>query len=140
MEKTFEQAVAEIRAKDSRFAAPAYDFVRAGLDATVKKLGRIHAAEKRSRHISGQELCLGLRDHALERYGVMAHTLLTRWGLHRTDDFGAIVFQLVDAGVLGKTEDDSPEDFAGQFRFAESFKEPFEPGIRLRKASGTPAH
>jgi len=133
MDKSFEQAVAEIRARDARYAVAAYDFVRTGLDFTVKKTGRAVVGERRSRHISGQELCDGLREFALERYGVMSATLLKRWGLNRTDDFGAIVFQLVDAGVLGKTEDDSPEDFAHRFAFAEAFVEPFRPGIRLRQ-------
>ena len=137
MEKSFEQAVAEIRARDARYAAAAYDFVRAGLDYTVKKTGRLAPGERRSRHISGQELCDGLREFALERYGVMSATLLKRWGLRQTDDFGTIVFQLVEAGMLGKTEDDSPEDFAEQFAFNEAFVEPFIPGIRLRKPQET---
>lgn len=132
MDKSFEQVVAEIRGRDARFAPAAYDFVRTGLDYTVKKHGKATPGERRSRHISGSELCDGLREFALERYGVMSATLLKRWGLNRTDDFGAIVFQLVDAGVLGKTEDDSPDDFAAQFAFADAFVEPFRPGIRLR--------
>lgn len=132
MEKTFEQIVAEIRAADPRFAAPAYDFIRAGLDVTVKKLGRLAPHEKRSRHVAGDELCAGLRDYALDRYGVLALPLLNRWGITRTDDFGTLVFQLIDAGVLGQSEDDSPEDFAGCFRFAEAFRAPFAPKVRLR--------
>ncbi len=132
MEKTFEQAVAEIRAKDARFAAPAYDFVRAGLDFTVKKLGRMAPSERRSRHISGGELCDGLREYALDRYGVLAGALLARWGLRRTADFGAIVFQLAEAGVFGVSDDDCPEDFTGRFDFAAAFRAPFVPEIRLR--------
>lgn len=133
MEKTFEQVVAEIRAKDARYAAPAYDFMRAGLDFTVKKLGRVGAGERRSRHVSGGELCAGLRDYALDRYGVLAGTLLQRWGIRRTADFGALVFQLAEAGVFGVSEDDCPEDFAGRFDFADAFREPFRPQIRLRR-------
>lgn len=138
MEKSFEQAVAEIRSRDTRYAVAAYDFVRAGLDYTVKKTGRMAPGERRSRHISGQELCDGLREFALERYGVMSATLLKRWGLKQTDDFGTIVFQLVDAGVLGKTDEDSPDDFAHRFVFNEVFVEPFRPGIRLRKQEEQP--
>ncbi len=139
MERTFEEAVAEILAKDSRFAAPAYDFVREGLEATVKKLGRASAGERRSRHISADELCHGLRDYALERYGVLAGALLHRWGLRRTDDFGAIVFLLVEVGMFGVTEDDTPEAFSGRFDFAEAFREPFRPDIRLRRRASPEA-
>lgn len=137
MEKTFEQAVAEIRAHDTRYAVQAFELVRGGLDHTVKKHGR-QSVEKRSKHVSGGELCDGIREYALERYGVMAATLLPRWGIRQTDDFGAIVFLLVDARVLGKTEDDTPEQFAHQFSFHEAFKAPFKPGIRLRKREPEP--
>lgn len=139
MEKTFEEVVAEIRARDSRYAAPAYDFVRGGLDFTVKRLGRASAGERRSRHVSGAELCEGLRDYALERYGVLAGALLARWGLRRTADFGAIVFLLAEAGVFGVSEDDRPEHFSGCFDFAEAFRRPFTPGIRLRRRVAEPS-
>lgn len=133
MEKSFEQAVAEIRATDTRYAAKAFELVRGGLDHTVKQLHRHSPGEKRHRHVSGAELCEGIREYALERYGVMAASLLPRWGLQKTDDFGAIVFLLTDAGVFGKTDEDTPEQFAHRFSFHEAFKAPFKPGIRLRR-------
>jgi uncharacterized repeat protein (TIGR04138 family) len=49
----------------------AYDFVREGLSYTVRQ---IHEDADRhaefDRHISGQELCLGLRDFAIDRYAL----------------------------------------------------------------------
>lgn len=79
------------------------------------------------RHIKGQELLEGLRDYALDRYGPLAWVLLQDWGVRRCEDFGEIVFNLVDCGALGKTEDDSREDFAGGYDFETAFVAPFVP-------------
>jgi uncharacterized repeat protein (TIGR04138 family) len=73
--------------------------------------------EDESRHVGGRDLCLGLRDYAIRRYGLLAKTVLNHWGLTQTEDFGKIVFALVDAGLLRKTDDDTLEDFEGVFRF-----------------------
>jgi uncharacterized repeat protein (TIGR04138 family) len=77
--------------------------------------------------VSGQELLEGIREFALEQYGPMTFALLEGWGLRRCEDFGEIVFHLVDYGVLGKTEQDRREDFAGGYDFREAFLRPFEP-------------
>ena len=41
----------------------------------------------------------------------MAKRVLAEWGITCCADIGCIVFNLVNAGLLGKTEDDSLEDF-----------------------------
>ncbi len=74
-----------------------------------------------SRHISGQQLCMGLRDYAIEQYGLLACSVLAHWHIHRTDDFGRMVFALVDAGLMSKTAQDTAEDFRGVYDFAEAF-------------------
>ena len=132
MSAEFDQAVRAIRARDPRYAAPAYTLVRDGLSYTARKLGK-HHAEGHDRHMSGLQLSLGMRDFARERYGCCAAYLLTRWGIRKSDDFGTIVFQLIDAGIFGKSEDDSPEDFHNRFDFRAEFVAPYEPGIRLRR-------
>lgn len=110
----------QILRKDPRYAADAYAFVRAGLDFTVSRL-------ERPRHVSGQELLDGLRVFAISEFGPMTKTVLNGWGICRTEDFGEIVFHLVESGLLGKTEEDCREDFASGYDFDEVFRTPFQP-------------
>ncbi|WP_309397269.1 Minf_1886 family protein [Cerasicoccus maritimus] len=138
--KDFDEVVGLIRKEDSRYEVGAYHFVRLGLDHTIKNLK--DDPDRETRHVSGQELLSGIRDYALEQYGPMSYTLLTHWGLKRCEDFGDIVFNLVEWGVLGKTENDQREDFADGYDFREAFLLPFEPKSRRLKApdEDTPAN
>jgi len=105
----------ERRAREGHYALAAYDFVLRGLDHTLRSLPEL-------RHVSGQELVEGIETYAKSEFGPMAKHVLNAWGITRTDDFGAIVFELVEQGVLRKTQDDSPEDFADRFDFDEVFE------------------
>ena len=100
----------------------AFHFVRDGLSYTVF---RVHedpgALEEEARHISGQQLCLGLRDFAIEQYGLLAPVVLQQWHIRRTDDFGRIVFAMINAGLMSKKPEDSLEDFRGVYDFTEAF-------------------
>jgi uncharacterized repeat protein (TIGR04138 family) len=101
-------------ANDPRYPRDAYVFVFQALEFVVGRL------EKR-RHVSGRELLEGIREFALERYGLMTKTVFAQWGITRTEDFGEIVFRLVGAGLLSKTEEDSIDDFGGVYDFEEAF-------------------
>jgi uncharacterized repeat protein (TIGR04138 family) len=100
----------------------AFCFVREGLSFTAE---RVHAARPESaeldRHISGQQLCMGLRDFAIDRYGLMAPVVLGHWHIKRTDDFGRIVFAMIGEGLMSKTDDDTLDDFRAVFDFGEAF-------------------
>jgi len=124
--KNFHEVIHLIRKDDPRYELGAYAFMRQALDFT---LARIREDENRPqhRHVSGQELCEGIRDYALEQYGPMAHTLLENWGIHSTEDFGQIVFNLVEFGIFGKTDTDSIEDFKQVYDFNTAFNKPFQP-------------
>lgn len=106
--------------KDDRYTAQAYIFVREGLDHTVKKLDK-------PRHVSGQELLDGMREYALKEFGPVSKRVLSEWGIKECVDFGNIVFNLVEEGLLGKTEEDTIEDFMGGYDFHEAFITPFQP-------------
>lgn len=110
-----------LRKKSAGFPLAAFVFVRDGLAHTVKSVHGDHSMEEESRHVTGQQLCLGLRDYALQQYGLLARTVLRRWGIERTYDFGRIVFAMVEAGVMRKNDHDSLEDFRGVFEFDEAF-------------------
>ena len=66
---------------------------------------------KPEHHLTGRELCEGIRDLALREFGLMARTVFRMWGIQRTDDFGEIVFNLVEANLMTKTDKDSRKDF-----------------------------
>jgi uncharacterized repeat protein (TIGR04138 family) len=110
MQHDFSQRIDEIAESEGRYLREAYLFVFAALDYTVRELNRAHAPES-GRHVSGQELAWGIADFACEQYGPMARAVLAHLGIHETIDFGHIVFSLVDAGLMRKTEEDHLEDF-----------------------------
>jgi uncharacterized repeat protein (TIGR04138 family) len=124
----FESVVEMICKEDGRFDRRAYDFVRQGLDHTVKEI-RKQEGEKgqKPRHVSGQELAHGLRTFALEQYGPLAKTVLNSWGVKATQDFGDIVFNLIEYHVFSKTDSDRREDFADHYAFEEVFVRPYLP-------------
>jgi uncharacterized repeat protein (TIGR04138 family) len=110
-----------IRQNAGPYAQEALQFVRDGLAHAVKMTHGDQAVAGGDRHVNGQQLCLGLRDYALTRYGLLARTVLARWGVTRTEDFGRIVFAMIEAGLLRRSDDDTLEDFRGVFEFDEAF-------------------
>jgi uncharacterized repeat protein (TIGR04138 family) len=110
-----------IKAKFGLIQPEAFEFVRQGLAHTVKSIHGDVPGDDETRNVSGQQLCLGLRDYAVKQYGMLARTVLDRWGIQRTDDFGRIVFAMVDIGLMSKTEEDRMDDFRGVYDFEEAF-------------------
>ncbi len=129
-EISFEKALDEVCAKDSRYAREAYLFLREALDHTRKTVTK--DGRGRRRHVSGQELLVGIRDFALAEFGPMAITVLHEWGIRTCPDFGEVVFNLIDAGWLAKTKEDSRADFEGGYDFDEAFRQPFLPRGKQR--------
>ncbi len=119
-----ENVLERILKRDLRYTEEAYFFVREALDHTVRKL-------ENHRHISGKELLSGIREYALSEYGPVTKRVLSEWGINECIDFGHIVFNLVNEGLLGKTEEDSIDDFSGGYDFAEAFEQPFRPSAPL---------
>lgn len=106
------------------YAPQAFEFVQEAVGYTAQKVHGKGARDEpdESRHISGRQLCEGLRDFARDRWGRLAGTVLRRWGLRSTLDFGRIVFALVDGGWLRKTREDSLNDFRDVFNFDDAFE------------------
>ena len=119
----FEEAVALIVLEDIRYTREAYCFLRDSLAYTAGKLDK--PASGKERHMSAAELMDGFRDYAIQQFGPMARTVLMHWGICSTEDIGAVVFNLVEKGVLGKTEEDRIEDFDGGYDFDQAFLQPF---------------
>jgi len=125
-EVSFDEALNSIFTKDARFAREGYLFVKDALNHTQKAIGKKKRGDVRH-HVTGQELLAGIRDFALEQYGPMAAMLLHEWGIKNCRDFGEMVFNMVEAGWLAKTETDSIADFEGGYDFQEAFQRPFLP-------------
>jgi uncharacterized repeat protein (TIGR04138 family) len=92
--------------------------------------------EKLNRHVGGRELCWGLRDYALERWGMMARTVLESWKVRRTGDFGRIVFAFIEGNLMQKQENDDVKDFEDVYSFEEAFDKCYRVGHKLDAEPG----
>ena len=129
-EATFEEGLDLILSKDSRFQRDAYVFLRESLDHTQKTIVKENRGELR--HVTGQELLAGIREYALGQFGPMAMMILEEWGVRTCHDFGEIVFNMVEVGLLAKTDKDTREDFKDGYDFEDAFRKPFLPKSKLR--------
>lgn len=123
--QSYDEVLDTIIVIDSRYHRDAYHFVREGLDYTQHNISK--QEDNTVRHISGQELLGGMRAHALEEYGPMALMVLKEWGVLRCEDFGEIVFNMVEHDLLARTDEDTRDDFKGGYSFQEAFHQPFLP-------------
>ncbi len=117
--KTIQQVVLE----DGRYPLDAFVFLHEALARAVDdEFGEEpRDPELGSHHVTGPQLCLALRDEALERWGMLAAAVLRKWNVRATLDFGNMVYLLVNNGLMHKTEEDSLEDFRDIFDFDGAF-------------------
>ncbi len=111
-----------------RYHPNAYRFVSAALPYAQKILNRTYSVgmDDESAHITGPELLEGIRQFALEHFGLMTLSVLRRWGIRSTDDFGRIVFELIDRGEMRKTDRDQLSDFFGVYDFEDVFDRDYQ--------------
>jgi uncharacterized repeat protein (TIGR04138 family) len=102
--------------QDTRYAYEAYEFVFAALAHTLVMMGDAEGEH----HVNGKQLLGGVRDLAQREFGLMARTVFRLWGIDRTGDFGEIVFNLVEAGLMNKTDRDDLADFADVYDLDEA--------------------
>jgi uncharacterized repeat protein (TIGR04138 family) len=115
-EKT--ESILQIVRKDGRFSPQAYYFIFDALDFTIQRMRKV-------RHVTGRELLEGIRQYATENFGLLARTVLGEWGITQTRDFGEVVFNLVEAGLLSRTDKDTIKDFEDVFEFSAAFEDEF---------------
>jgi uncharacterized repeat protein (TIGR04138 family) len=112
-------------ARDRRYDAEAYNFIYEALDWTLKNVVKDDDSQgkgrRSGRHVTGPELLEGVRRYAIDQFGCLSRTVLETWGVFTTDDFGEIVFNLIEHDLMGKQESDSKADFHGVYEFAEAF-------------------
>jgi len=121
----FTEALDILLAKDGRYDREAYLFLRDALEFTVNRQKKKKGDG--SRHVNAAQLVAGVRDYALKEFGPMVPTVFSFWGIHECSDIGRLVFNLIEAGIFGKTEEDMIEDFQNGFDFHEAFVKPFLP-------------
>lgn len=98
---------------DTRYPVEAYLFIFEALRYTLDSIGE-------QRHVDGGELCHGIRDKALECFGPLAGCVFRQWGISGTEDFGHIVFNLIEVELMSKTDSDRIEDFVDVFDLEEA--------------------
>ncbi len=111
--------LSRIRARGGQYHERAYLFV----------LGTIEFLQTRlevRRHVTGPELAWACRDFARQQFGLLAPSVLSHWGITRTEDLGRIVFTLVEVGLLVTQPGDSESDFEGVYQFADVFGDSYE--------------
>lgn len=129
-EVNFDENLDQILAVDNRYRRDAYLFLREALDFTQKGIGRENAGKVR--HVTGQELLDGIRQYALSQFGPMTMTVFEEWGVTKCQDFGEIVFNMVEMGLLAKTDKDTRDDFRGGYDFTDAFCKPFWPAKKVK--------
>lgn len=98
----------------TEFDERAYFFV---LEAIEFLQGKLDAR----RHVTGAELSWACRDLAIERFGLLASTVLGCWRVRSTADLGRIVYALIATGLLSSQPGDREEDFMDVYDFAAAF-------------------
>lgn len=126
--ESFDNTVEKIVKENPKYGKGAYYFVREALEFTIKNQTPEDILQQTTHHISGDKLLEGIREYTLLQYGPMSMTVFDRWNIKNCEDFGHIVFKLVDYGVLGKTDKDTLADFKNGYDFYEAFQKPFLPG------------
>jgi len=118
-EKAMKKNLEEIAREDGRFNPGAFKFVYDGLGYTIRNV----ASEPH--HVSGQMLCEGLRQIAIEKYGRLALLVLNSWGIKCTRDFGEIVYALIDHEWMSAQSTDTIDDFNAVYDFKAVFQDQF---------------
>jgi uncharacterized repeat protein (TIGR04138 family) len=127
---SLEARIEEVARRDRRYAVEAFHFVFEALDAASER-----TSVRASRHVTVAQLLEGVRRVALEQFGPLARCVFESWGVYGTEDFGEIVFRLIDNDLLNRGEHDLKEDFHNAFSFREAFEEGYQPRIHIDRAS-----
>tara|TARA_B100000029_G_C17528512_1_gene942516 strand:+ start:235 stop:660 length:426 start_codon:yes stop_codon:yes gene_type:complete len=116
------------------FHPEAYEFLNVALRFTVHHTPRLTNSPRRqdsgsdtgavdeSQHVTGQELLEGIRRYALQQFGLMTIPVFNGWGIRNTEDWGRMVFELIDRGEMYKTEHDQLSDFTDVYSFEDAFE------------------
>ncbi|MEW6355075.1 MAG: Minf_1886 family protein [Planctomycetota bacterium] len=124
----FAYSLAKIARSDGRYDPQAFQFLFEALSYTQGLFEKNRDSEtEEGRHVTGQELCEGVRRFAIEQFGYMAKAVFEEWGVFRTDDFGEMVYLLIQHQLMARRDSDSIDDFHNVYDFASAFDDVFVP-------------
>ena len=121
--------IQDVIREDPRYPFEAYEFVCEAVTFTQERLGRVPDEEddpEADYHVTGEELLRGACELAVEEFGMMAPVVFRQWGVRATDDVGNLVFNLIRAERLSRSDRDDPDDFHDLFDLDKALTEGFE--------------
>lgn len=120
------RSLGEIANGDGRYAPQAYHFLMEALTYTQELFEKdLDCQTEEERHVTGQQLCEGIRRFALDQFGYVAKAVLEEWGIYRTDDLGEMVYLLIQHQLMAKRDSDSIGDFHNVYGFDTAFEDVF---------------
>ena len=111
--------IEEVIANDGRYRMESFGFLHEALGRAVQE--HHPDPEDPEKHVTGQQLCISIRNLAAERWGMMAPAVLRSWNINGSIDFGNMVYLLIEHNYMRKTEEDSLEDFRDVFNLDTDF-------------------
>lgn len=120
---SFEAAVERLVQQYPRWKAEGYYFLRTAMDAAAERF----AASRAEKHLSAEELYMSCCACALDDYGPLARLVLESWGIATCSDIGALVYNLIDAGVFSAQPGDTREQFDALPPLADVLDSPYLP-------------
>ncbi len=113
-----DSTIENICANDIRYHKNAYHNI-------FNALAYCETVMKTEKNLTAKELVIGYKDITLSKYGALALEVLHHWGIYSTQDIGNIVFNLVNANLLGRSQGDKIEDFKNIFDLTQEMKSPY---------------
>lgn len=110
----------KIARDDGRYSPCIVNFIYEGLRYTGQEI------VDETTHVSGQTLCEGLKQLAIEKWGRLAMLVLNTGGVKTTRDLGEIVYLMIENQWMSAQPTDTIEDFDDVYDFNNVFKEQFE--------------
>ena len=127
-------ALHQLVVRDGRYPIEAYFFVRDALSYASDSMELsnqyhhesevYHTAEEH--HLTGQQLSEAIREFALNQFGYMARIVLKNWGIESTSCFGDIVYNMIEIGLMKKSDQDRRSHFDNVYKFEAAFDEQFQ--------------
>jgi uncharacterized repeat protein (TIGR04138 family) len=111
LRETRAEALQYLRGRRVRYAPEAYPFVR----DVIRNQVRLETANVSAAMLDA------LRRSAIKKFGFNARAQLREWGITRCEDFGEIVFRLVEERLLNVGPGDKRENFSGGYVFETAF-------------------
>jgi len=97
-------------------------YVTSKLPESVVRAIDENGFESLNRHVTGAQLCWGLREYAHRRWGRLARMVLETWNVRSTLDIGRMVFHMIEHQLMQRQPEDSLDDFKDVFDMTASLE------------------